>query len=74
MFSVKMYTLRQAGGKKRAKLKTTQYKKLAPKALRFIYQNLKSCKPHKKNKKKQHQNTRFIDEKLKTKSLMFFGI
>ena len=26
----------------------------------------------KKNQKKPHQNARFIDEKLKTKSLMFF--
>ena len=37
-----------------------------------IYYNLKSCKPHKKKQKKKHQNARFIDEKLKTKSLMFF--
>ena len=32
-------------------LKSTQYKKLAPNALRFTYQNLKSCKPLEKNKK-----------------------
>ena len=32
---------------------------------------LKSCKPHEKQNKK-HQNARFIDEKLKNKSLMFF--
>ena len=52
-------------------LKSTQYKKLAPNALRFMYKNLKSCKPHEKTKQK-HQNARFNDEKLKTKSLMFF--
>ena len=28
---------------------------------------------HVKKKKKKHQNARFIDEKLKTKSLMFFA-
>ena len=33
-------------------LKSTQYKKLAPNALRFTYQNLKSCKPHEKTKQK----------------------
>jgi len=32
---------------------------------------LESCKPHEKNTKK-HQNARFVDEKLKAKSLMFF--
>ena len=41
---------------------STQYKTLAPNALWFTYQNLKSCKPHAKS----------IDEKLKTKGLMFF--
>ena len=29
-------------------VKSTQYKRLAPNALRFTYQNLKSCKSHKK--------------------------
>ena len=38
-------------------IKSTQYKKLAPNALWFTYQNLTSCK---------HQIARFIDEKLKT--------
>ena len=33
-------------------LKSTQYKKLAPNALRFTYQNLKFCKPHEKTKQK----------------------
>ena len=46
-------------------LKSTQYKKLAPNALRFTYQNSKSCKPHEKQNKK-HQNAKSIDEKLKT--------
>ena len=55
----------------RREVKSTQYKKLAANALRFTYQNLKSCKPYEKQNKK-HQNARFIDEKLKTKSLMFF--
>ena len=32
-------------------LKSTQYKKLAPNALRFTY-FFKSCKPHEKNKQK----------------------
>ena len=35
-----------------AVLKVTQYKKLAPNALWFTYQNLKSCKAHEKTKKK----------------------
>ena len=52
-------------------LKSSQYKKLASNALRFTYQTLKSRKPHKKQNKK-HQNTRFIDEKMKTKSQIFF--
>ena len=34
---------------------STQYKKLAPNALRFTYLNLKFCKPHDKQNKK-HQN------------------
>ena len=34
-------------------LKSTRFKMLAPNALRFTYQNLKSCKPHEKTK----QNT-----------------
>ena len=38
-------------------LKSTQYKKLAPNALRFTYQNSKSCKPHEKQNKK-HQNAK----------------
>ena len=33
-------------------LKSTRYKKLAPNALRFTYQNLKSCKPHEQTKQK----------------------
>ena len=33
-------------------IKSTQYKKLVPNALRFTYQNLKSCKPHEKTKQK----------------------
>ena len=52
-------------------LKSTQYKKLVPNALRFTYQNLKSCKPH-GNQNKKHQNAKSIGEKLKTKDLMFF--
>ena len=36
-------------------VKQTQYKKLAPNALRFKYQNLKSCNSHEKNETK---NTR----------------
>ena len=31
-----------------------------------------ACKPHEKTKQK-HQNAKSIGEKLKTKSLMFFG-
>ena len=33
-------------------IKSTQYKKLAQNALRFKYQNLKSCKQHEKTKQK----------------------
>ena len=33
-------------------LKETQYKNLAPNALRFTYENLKSCKPHEKTRQK----------------------
>ena len=33
-------------------VKSTQYKKLAPNALRFTYLNSKSCKPHEKTKQK----------------------
>ena len=33
-------------------IKSTQYKKLAPNALRFIFQNLKSCKPYEKTKQR----------------------
>ena len=33
-------------------LKSTQYKKLGPNALRFKYQNLKSCKSHEKDETK----------------------
>ena len=51
-------------------VKSTQYKKLAPNALRFTYQNLKSCKPHEKQNKK-HQNAKYIGEIMKTKGLMF---
>ena len=52
-------------------LKSTQYKKLAPNALRFTYQNLKAYKPHEK-KTKKYQMANSICKKLKTKSLMFF--
>ena len=34
------------------KVKSTQYKKGAPNALRFTHQNLKFCKPHEKTKQK----------------------
>ena len=40
--------------------------------MRFTYQNLKSCNPQIRNKKHKNQNARFIDEKLKAQSLMFF--
>ena len=33
-------------------VKSTQYKKLVPNALRFTHQNLKSCKSHEKNETK----------------------
>ena len=42
-------------------IKSTQYQKLVPNALRFTNQNLKSCKPHEK----------FVGEKLKTNGLTF---
>ena len=32
--------------------KSTQFKKLAPNALRFTYSNLKCCKTHEKTKQK----------------------
>ena len=35
-----------------ANLQSTQYKKLAPNALQFTYQNLKSCKPYEKAEQK----------------------
>ena len=50
-------------------LKSTQYKKLVPNALRFTYQNLKSCKPHEKTKQKASKS---IGKKLKTKGMMSF--
>ena len=51
------------------KIKSIQYKKLAPNSLRFIYHPSN----HMKKQNKKHQNAKFIDEKLtKTKSLMFF--
>ena len=56
---------------KKLLLKSTQYKTLVPNSLPFTYQNLKSSKPHKKQNK-EHQNARFIVEKLKTKGLIFF--
>ena len=34
--------------RKKTNVMSTQYKKLAPKALRFTYQNLKPCKSHEK--------------------------
>ena len=37
----------------------------------YTYKNLKSSKPHEKIKQK-HENARYIVEKLKNKSLMFF--
>ena len=52
-------------------VKSTQSKKLAPNAFWFTYKNLKSSNPLEKTKQKS-QDARFIDEKLKTKSLMFF--
>ena len=55
-----------------AVVKSNQYKKFAPNALQFTYWNLKSCKQHEKQNKKL-QNTRSIDEKLKTESLMLFA-
>ena len=44
---------------------------LAANAMRFTYQNLKSCKPHEKQNK-EHQNVKSIGEKPKTKGLMLF--
>ena len=52
-------------------LKSTQYMNLSPNALWFIYQNLKSFKPHEIQNIK-HQNAKSIGEKLKTKGLLFF--
>ena len=52
-------------------LKSTQNKKFEPNALWFTYENLKSCKPHEKQTI-TIQNARFIDEKLKAQSFMFF--
>ena len=40
-------------GEKFLSVMSTQYKKLAPNALRFTYQNCKSCKPHEKTKQKK---------------------
>ena len=40
-------------------LKSTQYKKLAPNALRFTYENLKSCKNTWKKWNKEHQTLTF---------------
>ena len=54
-------------------LKSTQYKKLEPNALRFTYQNLKSCKPQEKTEE-NHQNAKSIGEKLKTNGLLFIYI
>ena len=48
-------------------VKSTQYKKLAPNALRFTY-----LANHMKKQNKKHQNAKSIGEKLKTKGLMFF--
>ena len=45
-------------------VKQTQYKKLAPNALRFKYQNLKSCNSHEKNETK---NTRLLVFSLSSK-------
>ena len=53
-------------------LKSTQYKKVEPNALWFTYQNLKSCKPHKKQNKKL-QNAKSTVKKLKIKGLIFFA-
>ena len=53
-------------------IKWAQCKNLAPNALRFTYQNLKSYKPHEKNKTK---NLKMLDLLIKiqnTKSLMVF--
>ena len=51
-------------------VKSTQYKKLVPNALRFTYWNLKSCKPHEKQNKK-HQNARYIGEILRVWCSLF---
>ena len=48
-------------------VKSTQYKKLAPNALRFTY-----LANHMKKLNKKHQNAKSIGEQLKTKGLMFF--
>ena len=52
-------------------LKSTQYKKPAPNALRFLYQNLISCKTQERQNK-NYQNPKSIGEKLKSKGLMLF--
>jgi hypothetical protein len=48
-----------AGGRW-SKKSQNQYKKLAPNALRFTYQNLKSCKSHEKNETKNIRPLVFI--------------
>ena len=50
-------------------LKATQYKKLSPNALHFT--NCNFANNMKKLNKKQKKG-RFVDEKLKTKCLMFY--
>ena len=52
-------------------LKSAQYKKLAPNALRF-HIRIWNLANHMKKQSKKHWNARFVDEKLKTKSLMLF--
>ena len=42
-------------------LKSTQYKKLAPNSLWFTHWNLKSCKPHEKQKQKSCSFLHFIN-------------
>ena len=51
-------------------VKSTQYKKLVPNALRFTYQNLKPCKQHEKSNQKTSECSIYWLKKLKTKSLM----
>ena len=54
-------------------IKSTQYKKLAPNALRFTYQNLKFAnQSHEKNRNKEYQTLSFQFFINKFNILMFF--